>query len=446
MISHLLRQPRPLVLLLVCAASACQSYNQRIEAPLRDFERGDFLMAAEQFADPKITGSEFLSGVEAGTAAFVDGDFDAALAHLHTAELHARETEQRALLGGESLAEMLTTFFVNEGHASYVGEGYERAMLHAMLGLSYLALGRLDDVQVEARRIDDLITSEEELYGSSYGAGGMAHLLSAISYELQGEPSEAYIDYERMYDKGLAPELVGAALIRLSGQLSQPAGADRWVSEFGEREPVPLDWPSIVVLGGLGMGPAKHEHRIDIALPKGIFSWAVPVFGDGKTPTPGLELVFPDQNVRVGTSLVEHVAAVAKENLDDRIAWLATRSAVRGILKRELAIQLSKNDNEVIATIGAFLAVASLFTERADLRTWRTLPNRWVAARAFVPPDEPTEVILAERGGEEVRLGHFRLQPGETMFVFARSLQSGLVAHVIGGERVQDDTGLGLNR
>jgi hypothetical protein len=194
------------------------------------------------------------------------------------------------------------------------------------------------------------------------------------------------------------------------------------------------------------MGPAKHEHRIDIALPKGIFSWAVPVFGDGKTPTPGLELVFPDQNVRVGTSLVEHVAAVAKENLDDRIAWLATRSAVRGILKRELAIQLSKNDNEVIATIGAFLAVASLFTERADLRTWRTLPNRWVAARAFVPPDEPTEVILAERGGEEVRLGHFRLQPGETMFVFARSLQSGLVAHVIGGERVQDDTGLGLNR
>ena len=75
MMTSQIRRLRPLALLLLCAAPACQSYNQRIEAPLRDFERGAFLAAAEQFADPKVTGSEFLSGVEAGTAAFVDGVF-----------------------------------------------------------------------------------------------------------------------------------------------------------------------------------------------------------------------------------------------------------------------------------------------------------------------------------------------------------------------------------
>jgi tetratricopeptide (TPR) repeat protein len=277
--------PRPgpcrraaLAVLGLAALAGCQSYNDRIDAPLRDFERGEFARAAEQFADRQVTGSEFLSGVEAGTAAFVDGDFEGALAHFHAAEERARETEERALIGGESIAEMLTTFFINEGHAAYVGEGYERAMLHAMLGLSYLALGQIESVEVEARRIDDLITSEEELYGSSYGAGGMAHLLSALSYELRGEPGEAYIDYERMYDKGLAPEFVGAALLRLSATLSRDAERQRWTTEFGEHDAVPADWPSIVVIGGLGMGPAKFEERIDIVLSNGIFSWAVPAF------------------------------------------------------------------------------------------------------------------------------------------------------------------------
>lgn len=426
----------PLALLGLAGTSGCSTYNQRVEAPIRAFERGQFDSAAAQFSDPSVTGSAFLSGAEAGMAAFVGGRFSDALGHLHDAEDAASRTEERALLGVESLGESVTSFFLNEGQAEYVGEGYERVMLHAVLGLCYLALGKPDDVLVEARLIDELITTEEELYEASYGAGGIGHFLSALAYELKRQPGEAYVDYVRMHEKGLAPGLVGASLIRLARDLGRRDDLERWLERYGSADPVPDDWPSIVVVGGLGMGPAKYETRIDVALPRGIFSWAVPQFGAGAAPTAGLELVFPDTGTRVRSSELEDVSAVAKRNLDDRIAWLATRSAVRGILKHELARQLTKSDNDWVAGLGGVLSIVSIFSERADLRAWRTLPDAWVAARAFVPPGEDLALVLGEIGGSEVALGRYRLEEGETMFVLARALDSGLVVQVLGGEEV----------
>jgi len=131
--------------------------------------------------------------------------------------------------------------------------------------------------------------------------------------------------------------------------------------------------------------------------------------------------------------VIEDVAAVAGENLDDRIAWLAARSAARGLLKRQLADQMRDNKNG--QALGFLVDMFTIATERADLRAWRTLPRLWVAARAFVPPDEFVSIELSEVGGETVSLGRFRMLEGETMFVIARSTDGGLVAHVLGGER-----------
>ena len=60
-------------------------------------------------------------------------------------------------------------------------------MLHSLLGMCYLARGAPDDVLVEARRVDQLLTAEQQLYDTDYRAGGLGHLLSAIAYELVGQ-------------------------------------------------------------------------------------------------------------------------------------------------------------------------------------------------------------------------------------------------------------------
>lgn len=423
------------MLILGSALVGCQSYNDRVSAPLNAFESGNFEAARTAFADPETTGSAFLSGVEAGMAAFVGGDFEGALVQFHRAQSASESIDDRASLGLNALRESIATLALNESQSDYMGEGYERVMMHVMLGLSYLAQGRAEDVLVEARRIDELLTTEQELYDTDYEAGGIGHLLSAIAYELIGKPGEAYIDYQRLRDKGVGGSLAKSALLRLSESLGRTDDLQRFTGEFGEGQQVPEGWPSIVVIAGLGIGPAKNEFKIDVPLPDGVFSMAVPKFSDGRTPTQGLELRFPESNTRVRTALIENVSQVAKKNLDDRIALLTVRSAGRGLLKRQLADQM--RDNKRGQALGLLADAFTVFTERADLRAWRTLPDTWVAARAFLPPDEPIEIQLAELGGDVVPLGTFQLLEGETMFVLARSLHSGLVAHAVGGELVE---------
>ena len=74
--------------------------------------------------------------------------------------------------------------------------------------------------------------------------------------------------------------------------------------------------------------------------------------------------------------------------------------------------------------------------ERADLRSWLTLPREWQAARAVLPPGAHT-LELTTSGGDSVRLGRYELEEGETMLIFARSVDGWLEAHPIGGLRVE---------
>jgi hypothetical protein len=237
-----------------------------------------------------------------------------------------------------------------------------------------------------------------------------------------------------MHDKGLGGELVRSALVRLARRLGRSEDLDRWLAEFGAGESPPPDWPSVMLVAGVGMGPAKREIRIDVPVKGGVFSWAVPQFDEGSSPTASLDLVFNGGDARIRASTVEDVAVVAARNLEDRIAWLAVRSAARGLLKREIADNLKKNDDT--EWIGYAADIFTIATERADLRAWRTLPQRWVAARAFVPPGEAFALEIEADDGRPVALGTFRLQRGESMFVLGRALRSGLTAHVVGGARI----------
>lgn len=426
--------PRSLCVIPLVGLAACATYNDKIEVPLRQFEAGDFTNAESGFANERLVGSGFLRGTESGMTALVRGDWVAARTRFHEALDAVKDIEERAVIGVESVGETLLSFAVNEEQQSYMGEGYERVMAHACLALAYLALGQAESVLVEARRVDDLILAEEELYSTKYAAGGLGHYLSALAYELIDKPGEAYIDYKRLQEKGLGGDLTQRALVRLSGLLGRRGDHERWVSEYGPDIERPEDAASIVLIGGAGMGPAKREVRIDVPLPDGLFSWAVPqaVSGSGATT---MALHFPDHGMSVQASVLEDVTSVAAKNLDDRIAWLATKSAVRGLMKRQLADQLRDNGKHG-QLMGLAADIFTLATERADLRAWRTLPAQWQGARAFVTPDESLRVAVGVNGGATAELGEFRLSPGETMFVIARTINGRTYAHAIGGERI----------
>jgi hypothetical protein len=418
--------------LLALLLASCVTYTERTAKAFGDFQRGQFEAARSEYAKPETTNSRFLCGSEAGMSALAGGEFDKAREHFDQACEEVKSLEERALVSASDLGETLVSFAINDTFKSYQGEGFERVMLHACLAMTYLAQGKLEDVYVEARRGNKLLETEEKLYSKSYAAGGLGHFLSAVAYELLDKPDEAFIDYQRMLDKGVGTQLAGRAMLRIAKRLHYDDRIEELERRFGVDAKRPDDAASIVVIAGVGTGPYKQEIGFALPVDKGrIVQWAVPTFAARPQAVSSLVLRCTGAMTNVRTTVIEDVGKVSKENLDDRIAWLAAKSAVRAAVKYEVTRQLQKDNGTLGLLVGD---IFTLVTEHADLRAWQTLPDTWQAARAFVAPGAH-EISIDAENGERCALGAYELAPGETMFVFARTLGTRVYAHAIGGRR-----------
>jgi len=412
--------------------TSCASYTERTAGALHDFQVGHFDRALAAYSDEESIGSAFLSGAEAGTVALTLGDWDGALLHFGRAAEAARDVEERALAGPERLGDLIAGWAINDAARTYQGEGFERVYVHCGLAQAYLAKGAVDDVYVEARLANQLLESEERLFETKYEAGGWGHLISAVTYELIGQPDDAYIDYERMVEKGVGTSLAGKALVRLAKALGRQEELERLESQYGADTDRPAGAASIVVLASVGLGPYKVEAVLPVPTPDGLFQMAVPGYRTRPQAVEGLRLVELASGVALRTDVIESVSKVARENLEDRLAWIAAKSVARGLLKRELTKQLEHEYDAAGRIVGDLFTFLS---ERADLRAWLTLPDSFQACRMFVAPGVHG-LRLEAIGGEGVDLGTFQLDPGETMIVFARTIGSRVHPSVIGGAPV----------
>ena len=418
--------------LLAVLPAGCQSYSGRTEDALSDFREGQLAGAEAQFADSDFTGSEFLSGAEAGTVASAAGRWEAAIGHFDRAVAKVTEFEDEMIADPARAMEGIASWIINDNTYRYVGEGFERVYLHAFLGMAYLAQGNLDGVWVEKERANQLLEAEEELYDTHYGAGGLGHFISAVAYEILGELDQAYIDYERMEAKGLGTALAGRSLVRIADKLRYDDRLTLWTERYGPPVSIEQDAASIFVIGGIGVGPYKIQQSITLPTGDGLIRIVVPDYVERPQSVRGLRLSLADTGDSLDTVEIEDVSAVAMHNLKDRLAWAATKSTIRTFAKRELTQHLDDKYGGWGALAGNLF---NLITEQADLRCWTTLPDSWHGGHFFVPAGEHA-LRLEALGGERVDLGRFRLDPGETMVILARTVGRQLYAHPIGGERV----------
>lgn len=429
------RRPRvrALALLALPFVAGCASYPERTGAALADFRAGRFDRAAEGFEE-SASGDPFLAGAEAGMVRLTAGDWEGARRSLTRAAEAAKEAEERALLSATDGLENLGTLLVNDTVGTYEGEGYERVLVHASLAIAYLGLGDVDGMRVESRRANQVLEGEEALYESDYGAGGLGHLLSAISYEMQGRLDEALIDYRRMVEKGVGLELAGprmAELVEFFGREDLRG----LVADYAPLNEVDGRGATIWLLAGAGLGPFKAEAEISLPTSEGLVRLTAPQYVT-RGGAPLLTLELPDGNAAIRASVVEDVERVARENLADRLALAALRTGARAFIRGTLRHELEEEHGALAA---AGVDVLSVLLERADLRAWLTLPREWQAAR--VPVEAGIHTLeLTTSDGRSVPLGRFELGDGETMLVFARDVDGGLYAHPIGGLRVDTTT------
>ncbi len=329
------------------------------------------------------------------------GDYAASNEALEAAKQRMEE------LYGLSLREQTLTFVINDATTSYVGEEYEQVLVHLYKALNYLDLRQLTEARVEALQVDlKLRQFGERIPDNKYTEDAFARYLTGLIYEELGEWSDALIAYRKAYEAYLkyqkhyglrVPRVLQEDLLRLAQRQGLTDEVERYRRAFGINQ-----WRStqeraelgeIVLIVNSGLAPIKRESSAALPDPKSghIVRISLPYYENRPA-------VITAARVQAGaaqemTEPVEDISAIAHQTLDAKLPTITARAVARAAIKAAAAREARKqaqnrnNGDSAAATLLAFAVEATtVLTERADTRSWLTLPSRIHLARLPLSP------------------------------------------------------------
>ncbi|MFH1784532.1 MAG: hypothetical protein ABH868_06535 [bacterium] len=379
----------------------------------------------------------------------------------------------------KSISSEASTFLISDNMRPYYGEDFERAMIHVFGALNYIYMGEFDEALVEARRVDLFLSRLKVDYGHKnfYTEDAFIRYLMGIIYESRGEINDAFISYRKAlnryketqgaYGVKVPPELVQSALQAASDMGFRdeyfeiknefPKLSENFVPEkrkktngeivllhYNGRVPHKID--SIFKMefgrawGFVGMvdiaGEAQEEVNNVATVIETIASEEQVIIAFPKfVPSPYSIFI---SEVQVGdeihrTELVQDIGAIAVKNMEDRKGRMFFKSVARAAIKFALAKGAErkikeKTKSEVAQWIlTKAVKTASALTEKADKRSWRTLPDQIRMSRVSLPGGTyPVEVTFVDKKGYEegkVALGNVTVTPGKKTFLYLSTLR-----------------------
>jgi len=415
------------VALLATVLSGCALYSSKFEPVQSELAAQHFDAALKKHEDIGTSSTdEVVFLLNKAMLQRMNGDLAGSNATFESAKALMDE------LDATSVSETTLSFIVNDSTQSYVGEEYEQVLVHLYAALNYLELGKLDEARVEALQVDvKLKGMSNKIAGNAYADDAFARYLTALIYEENREWSDAMIAYRKAYEayKQYArafnvpvPQVLKEDLVRYTDYLGLRDENRRYRKEFGidktqgviERS----ELGEVVFILHNGLAPVKREHATTVPdLATGLmFRVSLPYYEtqtfDARTTrltvkpataTPGIgpELVY-----RAQTEQFENIDAIARANLDSKMAGISARAVARAAAKisaARAALEAGRRSGDrdaawigLIAGVG--LSVAGAATERADTRSWLTLPHDIQLARIALPPGK-YDVKVELRGG-----------------------------------------------
>ncbi len=410
----------------------CATYSTSfatIEQQLSQQRYDDALKSVE--AQSKDRKTRVLYLLDKGMVLRMKHDFAASNESLEAAK---QEMER---LYAASVSENALSFVVNDATVSYAGDDYEQVLVHLYMALNYLELGQRDDARVEALQVDvKLREIAEKIPASKFTEDALSRYLTGLIYDELGEWSDAMIAYRKAYeayqkyqrDFGVPmPAMLKADLLRLAKRQGLTDELARYRKEFG-MDPPPkkkaADAPEgeLVFILNNGLAPIKREKVIEMWAPPPsvvvdaskpsemtapsppiLVSIALPYYQSRPTQVFGARISVSDK--QADTQMMEDVDAIARASLDARMPAITARAVARAVAKgviQESVDQAGKRGGDDSARLlGSMLVrIASVATERADTRSWLTLPANVQLARLSLPPGSYTVTVdLLGAGG-----------------------------------------------
>lgn len=408
--------------LLACLAyysTGCATYSRHAASMRDSLEAGrpDLALVLEEQKDPEQ--EDVLACMEKGMLLQMTGDYENSNRIWEVGKRHIDA------LYGVSITESLGSVTINDATRSYEGDRFEQVLLHAYMAMNYLMLGEIDAARVEMLQAD--VKMRE--WGEQPEEDAFVRYFAGIIYESLGETDDALISYRKARDVYLAtrdeqaidvPVTLKKDLLRLLAEQGLWNEYRQLKDDFGLANFKPLkiggQFGELVVVLNNGLAPLRTESAIMTFSPEvsDNIRVAFPVYQDPPKILQKARLVVGDKRLNLET--VENIDSLARHSLEDEMPLIMTRAIARAVIKYK-SQKKAKGEN---ALAGFLVTVANLATERADTRSWTTLPQEIQIARTMVPVgNQPVRIEMVNSAGRVVDTINevVTIRPGQRSFI-----------------------------
>ena len=411
--------------------------------------------------------TEFLYYFDLGVLYHYNGNYKESAANFDKADKIYDDLYTR------SITNEAAAIVTNDNIRPYRARPFEVLVLHEMQIMNYLALKDIDGAMVEVNRAQKAMTELYQKDNDKTNDNGFLRYLTAIVYEMAGEPDEAAIAYYKTvkaYNENIlnlpkeARQFIIESLKRTDRENDiTTLGLDN-TTETSKAKAAHDLGQEIIVVGYAGHGPILTELRMSGTYVSGgllNLTYQDPKTGKVQSSTVGappvagatdgetfhIAFALPEAhsfrsqvhnfNVSVDKQSgvrTEKMMALDKElemNLKDDFASTMTRTAIRVVL-RTIAAQTAKSamktDNKLFnlfTSISTDIAQDQL--EKADLRIALFLPNSFQMTRIPVEPGSHEVTVAAEGdAGNTINIfnfGNVDVKKGEKKFIFVPAIK-----------------------
>lgn len=206
------------VALLLTGCSA--TYNQRMQRYEEQLYSGQYEKAFNQLDDIKLLKKDrnrFLYLAEKGRTANLLGWYDTSNVFLNQADYFLEDHFKSA-------GDVAKSNLINPMMETYLGEDFERFLVHFYKAINYLQLGSNDEALVEARRISNEISRLSDAKNGKtarYSSDAFSLILQGVIFEKGGQLNDAFISYRNAANLFLEKENKQLYGVTLPAQLQQ---------------------------------------------------------------------------------------------------------------------------------------------------------------------------------------------------------------------------------
>ena len=351
---------------------------------------------------------------------------------------HKAERKTKTLYT-KSVSKNIVSFFSNDYIIPYAGEDFEKVLINLFSALSYAKLGERDEALVECRKLNSLLTLYNSKYKNTknaYKEDAFARYLSGILYEEDGEFDDAYIDYKKAYEvfldynkfyKTKPPNILKEDLLRISMLVEREKETAK-ILNTNNINLLENNWQEkgkIIFIHFDGLIPAKQERKF-IITPKRI-NILFPEYQHQKKIIykSFFSIIKKNKEIKVVPELVEDISAIAIRNLSDRKAriWakIITRATIKQIAIKQVA---NKNEDKFISDLitNSLNIANNIFLERADIRSWVSLPSKIYISRIFLAPATYDIFFINSNGIKTLKQKSLIIKKGKTKYIIVYTM------------------------